>query len=112
PKLPTAFFADNDIIALGAMKALCENGYKIPEDISVIGFDDLPFGAISSPSLTTIRVYKQEMGQTAVRRLIETIKNESSIKTKIQVCNTFVERDSVRDFRDKTKGNDHDKSEN
>lgn len=98
PVLPTAFFADNDIIALGAMKALKEYGYQIPHDVSVIGFDDLPYGTISSPALTTIRVFKQEMGQTAVRRLTEIMKENSEAKLKIQVCNAFIERESVRDL--------------
>lgn len=44
------------MIALGAMKALQEMGYKIPEDVSVVGFDDLPFSEISNPALTTLRV--------------------------------------------------------
>lgn len=98
PKLPTAFFADNDMIALGAMKALQEAGYKIPEDISIIGFDDLPFCEIATPRLTTIRVSKQEMGQLAVRRIIDMMKYGGDTKTKIQVCTDFVERDSVRDL--------------
>ena len=80
------------------MRALQECGYKVPGDVSVIGFDDLPFGMISYPALTTIRVHKQEMGRTAVRRLIEIMKNNTGVKTKVQVCNTFVERDSVRDL--------------
>lgn len=96
PKLPTAFFADNDMIALGAMKALQEFGYKIPDDISIIGFDDLPFSEIASPRLTSLRVPKQEMGQLAVRRIIEMIKTGDEATTKIQVCPDFVERDSVR----------------
>lgn len=99
PQLPTAFFADNDIVALGAMKALKEFGYKIPRDVSIIGLDDMPFCTISSPALTTIRVRKQEMGQTAVRRLLELIKYENNAKLKIQVCNEFVVRESVRDLR-------------
>ncbi|MDD2968431.1 MAG: LacI family DNA-binding transcriptional regulator [Lachnospiraceae bacterium] len=94
--LPTAFFADNDMIALGAMKAMQEFGIRIPEDVSVIGFDDLPFCEIASPRLTSLRVPKQEMGQKAVRRIIEMIKNESPVKMKIQICTEFVERDSVR----------------
>ena len=98
PKLPTAFFADNDMIALGAMKALQEAGYKIPEDISIIGFDDLPFSEIATPRLTTIRVSKQEMGQLAVRRIIDMMKYGGDIRTKIQVCTDFVERDSVRNL--------------
>ncbi len=99
PKMPTAFFADNDIIALGAMKALQEFGFSIPDDISIIGYDDLPFCSISSPTLTTIRVPKQEMGRTAARRLIDVTKCENDVKLKIQVCNEFIERDSVRDLR-------------
>lgn len=98
PELPTAFFADNDIIAFGAMKALKQKGYKIPNDVSIIGFDDMPFCEISSPSLTTIRVFKQEMGQTAVKRLIDKMKSDSGISTKIQICTEFIERDSVKDL--------------
>lgn len=95
PELPTAFFADNDIVALGAMKAFQKNGYRIPEDISLIGFDDLPFCIVSTPTLSTIRVFKQEMGQLAVRRLIELIRTDTKTKIKIQICNEFIERDSV-----------------
>lgn len=98
-KMPTAFFADDDMIALGCIKAFQEFGYRVPEDISVIGFDDLPFCEISSPRLTTIKVYKYEMGQLAVRKVIELMKNHSQINTKIQVCTEFVERDSVADLR-------------
>lgn len=96
--LPTAFFADNDVIALGAMRALQERGYRVPQDISIIGFDNIPFCEISSPRLTTIHVFKQEMGKIAVRRLNDHIRKESSVKTKIQVCTEFVERESVRDL--------------
>lgn len=96
PELPTAFFADNDMIALGAMKALQENGYRIPQDVSLVGFDDLPFSEIVSPRLTTIRVSKPEMGATAVRKMHEIINRTGTAKTKIEVCTDFVERDSVQ----------------
>lgn len=96
PKLPTAFFADNDIIALGAMKAMSECGIRVPEDVSVIGFDDLTFSSISSPSLTTLRVPKQEMGRLAVRRLRDMLQDNDDLKLKIQVCTQFIERESVR----------------
>ncbi len=96
PALPTAFFADNDIIALGAMRALRERGVRVPEDVSVVGFDDMPFSAASYPALTTVRVPKEEMGREAVRRLLEIARDESGVKTKTQVCSTFVERESVR----------------
>lgn len=104
PKLPTAFFADDDMIALGAMKALIEKGFRIPEDISLIGFDDLDSSEISTPRLTTIKVFKQEMGQLAVRRLRDVMKDGNGIKSKIQICTEFVERDSVKDLAMKTYG--------
>ena len=98
PQLPTAFFADNDMVALGAMKAMTEAGIRIPEQVSIIGFDDLPFCEIASPRLSTIRVSKQEMGQIAVRRLMEIVQDAEGSKLKIQVCTQFVERDSVREI--------------
>ncbi len=97
--LPTAFFADNDLMALGAMKALQERGYRIPQDVSIIGFDDISYSEIASPPLTTIRVPKQEMGQLAVRRVVEMMRDDNKIKTKIQVCTSFVERESVCELK-------------
>lgn len=97
PKLPTAFFADNDMIALGAMKALQEMGYRIPEDVSVVGFDDLPFSAISSPALTTLRVPNKEMGKIAVRRLAELVEGiGTDVVTKTQICPSIIYRDTVK----------------
>lgn len=94
-ELPTAFIADNDLIALGAMKAMTESGIRIPEDVSIIGFDDLPFAAVASTPLTTLNVPKQEMGKIVARRLRDIIKGASA-PVKIQVSTTFVERESVR----------------
>lgn len=96
PNLPTAFFADNDMIALGAVKAMTECGVRIPQDVSIIGFDDLSFSSIATPSLTTLRVPKQEMGRIAVRRLRDMIKDNDDVKLKMQVCTQFIERESVR----------------
>ncbi|GFH89937.1 MAG: LacI family transcriptional regulator [Lachnospiraceae bacterium] len=100
PKLPTAYFADNDMIALGAMKALQEMNYRIPEDVSVVGFDDLPFSEISNPPLTTLRVPKQEMGRIAVKKLVEVLNGDMKVKTKTQVCTVFVERNSVKQMKE------------
>lgn len=96
PKLPTAFFADNDIIALGAMRAMKEAGLKIPDDISIIGFDDLPYSEICSPRLTSLRVPKQEMGIIAVKQIIEIMKDKTPVKLNIEVGTDFVIRDSVK----------------
>lgn len=96
--LPTAFFADSDLMALGAMKAFQEKGYRIPEDVSIIGFDDLPFSEISNPALTTLKVPNTEIGQLAVRRIVDMIKKKDLIHVKIQVCTKFVIRETVRDL--------------
>lgn len=99
PELPSAFFADNDMIALGAMRALQQNGYRIPEDVSVVGFDDLPFCAISNPPLTTMKVYNYQMGCAAVRRLMQLADHGDDFRTKTQIISSFVERDSVKNMR-------------
>lgn len=98
PKLPTAIFAENDLMALGVMKAFQEQGYRIPDDISIVGFDDLPFSEISSPRLSTVKVPNTEMGKIAVRRLVELIEKRDSIVTKTQICTRFIERDTVKDL--------------
>lgn len=98
-KLPTAFFADNDVIALGAIRALREYGYLIPNDVSVIGFDDLLLCEASTPRLTTIRVFQKDMGRLAVCRLVDSIKNlGGNAKTLTLVCTELVERESVLDI--------------
>ena len=95
-RLPTAFFADNDLIAFGAMKALWENGIRIPEDVSLVGFDDLPYCAVSIPPLTTVHVHKHEMGRMAVRQLLTMAKQKNEFHYKMECCTSQVERESVR----------------
>lgn len=99
PKLPTAFFADNDVLAVGAIQALTKRGIRVPEDVSLIGFDDLSFASISNPPLTTIRVPKQEIGELAVRRIIGQTSGAVSYTTVTHISTTFVERESVADIR-------------
>jgi len=74
----TAVVAFNDISALGAMTALREGGYRVPEDISIMGFDDIEFASIAYPPLTTIRQPLQEMGATAAELLIRKIGSDES----------------------------------
>lgn len=93
-RLPTAFFADNDIIACGAMKALQEKGIQIPEKVSIVGIDDMSFCELTQPRLTTVRVFKQELGGIAVRRLMEKIEGDPIIQ-QIAVGTKLVIRDSV-----------------
>lgn len=95
--LPTAFFADNDIIACGAMKAMQARGLRIPEDVSLVGIDDMPFCEMVQPRLTTVRVYKQEIGSIAVRRLMEKIEGDP-IVLQIEVGVELIIRDSDRNI--------------
>ena len=69
-KLSRCYFADNDLIAAGAMKAIKKRGIRIPEDVSIIGFDNMPLCTYVEPSLSTINVPKQYMGQQAVHTMI------------------------------------------
>jgi LacI family transcriptional regulator len=95
--LPTAFFCMNDIIAYGCMKALREHSYRIPEDVSVIGFDDLPSSAITEPPLTTVRVSTRQIGERALERLSDKINGlVQGNPEKILVSGTLIIRNSVR----------------
>jgi len=99
PELPTAFFADNDFIAFGAMKALKERGLTIPGDVSIIGFDDLPYCEIIDPPLTTIKVFKHSLGKLAVDRLLARMRDEVAEVVRIEVATALVTRKSVRDIQ-------------
>ena len=101
PELPTAFISDNDMIGLGAMKAMFESGVRIPQDVSIIGFDDLPYSSMAYPPLTTVFVPKEEIGRVAVRRLNNIINGGDMNALKIEVCTTFRNRSSVKDLRQK-----------
>jgi len=77
----TAIFAYNDMMAFGAMQAIKEKGLRIPEDIGLVGYDDIPFSSLISPPLTTIRLKKQELGVESVKLLFSRI-NGNRKKTK------------------------------
>lgn len=96
PDLPECVFADNDTIAIGAMKSLRKRGYHIPADISVIGFDDIPFAAINTPSLTTVRVQKELIGRRAVDLLFLSMEDPLVSGVKIQVTGDLILRSSVK----------------
>ena len=94
-ELASCYFADNDWIAIGAMKAFQEKGFRIPEDIAIVGFDDIPLASYIEPSLTTVHVPKKYMGEMAVARLISIIDNGSHSPVKIEIATMLKERRTV-----------------
>lgn len=94
--LADCYFADNDLIAVGAIKALKHCGYRIPEDISIIGFDNLPISSVIDPSLTTIHVPKKFMGEMAAKRLMWLMKEPHQPPLKIELTTELIVRNSVR----------------
>jgi len=78
PKKPEAIFVGNDTMSMGAFRAIREAGLKVPEDIAIIGYDDIPNASSNSIPLTTIRQPIQELGQEAVKGLIEIIHSPES----------------------------------
>lgn len=91
---PTAIFASNDLSAFGAMDAVREYGLRIPEDISIIGFDDIPQASLVYPKLTTVRQPLAQMGQVAVKMLLERIENQSRPPQRVALATQLVIRDS------------------
>jgi len=97
-ELPTAFLTENDLVAYGAMRAMQAAGIRIPQDISIVGFDDRPICTLAEPMLTTVRIPRSRFGGEAIELLVNKIKQaadniESYVK--VEVCVDLIERGSV-----------------
>jgi LacI family transcriptional regulator len=93
---PTAIFAATDRLALGAMNYLHDHGLKIPQDCSIIGFDDVEISSLVRPKLTTVHVNYSEYGTQAANLLLELLENDTRhLKTNIVFPTTLALRDSV-----------------
>jgi len=99
PQLATAYYADNDIIAAAAVRGFARYGYRVPQDVSVIGFDDMPFCQLMTPNLSTMRVPKHILGSTAVKRLVEILHGATPEHLKISVATELTLRNSVVSVR-------------
>jgi DNA-binding LacI/PurR family transcriptional regulator len=91
----TALFAYNDISAIGSIRALQEAGLRVPEDVSVVGFDDIRIAVHNNPSLTTVRQPLQKMGEIAARALLERIEEHEDWVPEIAIEPEFVVRNSA-----------------
>lgn len=100
---PSALFVGSDAMAIGAMRALHEKGLVIPDDVSLVGFDDIQAAAYLIPPLTTVRVHTEFMGKTALGMLLERVKEQRHIPKKIIVPTELVVRKSTAGKRRTTE---------
>ena len=95
PEPPTAIFAFNDNLAIGAVQAARARGLRVPEDVSIVGFDDVEHATIVSPPLTTVRQPLAEMGRTAVSLLSRLVEGQQFETLHVELGTRLVVRDST-----------------
>ncbi|ONN27498.1 LacI family transcriptional regulator [Thermosipho affectus] len=97
--LPDVILCGNDLIAYGVIEALEEKGYKVPEDVSVTGFDDIPFSKHFKPPLTTVYQPMYEMGRKSAKLLLEIIEEKKVSNKGIVLLPKLVIRESTKEMR-------------
>lgn len=95
PQPPTAIFAFNDNMAIGAMRAVRERGLSVPEDVSIVGFDDSSGATIVSPRLTTVSQPLQEMGRVAVSLLVRLLEGQRVQALRLELATKLIVREST-----------------
>ena len=96
PEPPTAIFASNDVMAFGVMEAVRDRGLRIPEDISIVGFDNIPQAEHVSPQLTTIEQPLADMGREATRMLLAMIRDPERPYQRVELPTRLIVRASTR----------------
>jgi LacI family transcriptional regulator len=91
---PTVVMCGNDVLAVGAMRKAREMGLKVPQDVSITGFDDIDLSAVVDPGLTTVRVPHRRMGQAAAEMLLKLI-NKEPVDRQIEIPTAIVERGTL-----------------
>lgn len=102
-RLPTAIFASNDLMAVGAMRALTQNGVRVPQDVSIVGVDDIPFCAYITPALTTVRQPLQLLADAGINLLLSLIDHKQPETQQIVLTPELVVRESTAPPRGKRK---------
>ncbi|MEY0288487.1 substrate-binding domain-containing protein [Providencia rettgeri] len=98
PTPPEAIFAGNDAMAVGAYQAIYQKGLKVPDDISIIGYDDIDLSPYMIPPLTTIHQPKDKLGQQAVDQLIYRMDNPEAKASVLVLTPELIERQSVKKY--------------
>jgi LacI family transcriptional regulator len=96
PNPPTAIFASNDVMAMGVMDAIRHRGMRVPDDVSVIGFDDIPQASLIRPALTTVRQPLEKMGRVATQMLLELLNKSQKKIGRIELPTELIIRDSCK----------------
>jgi DNA-binding LacI/PurR family transcriptional regulator len=92
PNRPSAVFVANDLAALGALSALDERGLRVPDDVSVVGYDNTALAAVSQIHLTTVDQPRPDMGRTAVKLLLERLTMKRDVARHVLIPPTLVIR--------------------
>lgn len=95
-KVPTAIFATSDEVAVGVMSAAMDRGYKVPEDISVAGFNDIKLASIYRPALTTIKQPIYDMGAVSIRMVVKMAEGETLPEKRVELPYELIERQSIK----------------
>ncbi len=93
--LPTAVIASNDLTAIGALRAIHQAGLRVPQDISLVGFDDIEFSQFTQPALTTVRLSREEIGRRAFEVLFASNNDNSTSGQEIRIGTSLVVREST-----------------
>ena len=96
--LHTAFLAENDFLAASVLRGIENVGYRVPDDFSLIGFDDRPIASITSPSLTTVNIPKEVFGPQGVKMLVNRIETDRTQSLLMEVGTNLIERESVKNI--------------
>lgn len=89
--------AANDMVAIGALRVLKHVGKRVPEDVSVLGFDDIPWASLVNPPLTTVRQSLAGLGKVAVHKLVSRLENPSRPPERVVLAVELEERASARE---------------
>jgi DNA-binding LacI/PurR family transcriptional regulator len=106
-KQPTAFVVTDDLMAFGVIGALAEVGMRVPDDVSIISFNNVPLTRFSSPPLTSVDIGIYQLGYQATQKLIEQIRNPSIASSNTLIATRIIERQSVKQIAE----TNHDRRE-
>ena len=102
-RLPPALFADNDVIAIGAMRAMQAHGYRLPQDVNVIGVDNTMLSQICTPTLSSIQISCAALGEQAIQLLLDQIADPSGVQLHIHIGSRLIVRESTAGLNESTE---------